>query len=87
MNSTPCELQKPLAFGRYAPILCLWHKAHGATLLASLMSELIDSASLRYLRRRSLCELRRWSDKSRFRRKKYGIPEKVFRIFGGEREI
>ena len=51
MNSTPCELQKPLAFGRYAPILCLWHKAHGATLLASLMSELIDSASLRYLRR------------------------------------
>ena len=51
LNSTPCELQKPLAFGRYAPILCLWHKAHGATLLASLMSELIDSASLRYLRR------------------------------------
>ena len=50
MNSTPCELQKPLAFGRYAPILCLWHKAHGATLLASLMSELIDSAALRYLR-------------------------------------
>ena len=50
MNSTPCELQKPLAFGRFTPILCLWHKAHGATLLASLMSELIDSASLRYLR-------------------------------------
>ena len=50
LNSTPCKLQKPLAFGRYAPILCLWHKAHGATLLASLMSELIASASLRYLR-------------------------------------
>ena len=40
-----------MAFGRYAPILCRWHKAHGATFAASLESELSDSASPRYLRR------------------------------------
>jgi hypothetical protein len=37
---------------------CALRNAQGATLLALLESKLSDSAALRYLRRRSLCELR-----------------------------
>ena len=62
MNLTPCgacALMRP----RFAPRSTVSSR-RGATLLASLESELSDSASLRYLRRRSLCELRRRSSKS-----------------------
>ena len=69
LNLTPCELQT----------LCVWHcvlccdnvaTLAGATLLASLTSELVDSASLRYLRRRSLRELRCGGEKSFLLRQK-----------------
>ena len=56
--------------------------------LASLESELSDSASLGYLRRRSAsCDAE--VEKSFLLRQKerYGTPEWVFRIFGGEERI
>ena len=61
LNSTPLVaqvLQEPLVLRTYAPLAV---SRHGSNLLASLENKLSDSASLRYLRRRSLRELRRKS--------------------------
>ena len=54
LNSTPCEHRKLINFRALCALLRFYRNARGATLLASLESELSDSAALRYLRRRSL---------------------------------
>ena len=59
--------------------------AAGATLLASLESELSDSASLRYLRpaRLRLATVRRLANPCLpAKKEKNGTPERVFRFFG-----
>ena len=78
LNSTPLWRKRASALGasHYARLLT---SRHGATLLASLESELSDSAALRYLRRRSLCELRRESQQislspPKIRNTFFGIP-------------
>ena len=88
LNSTPLWRKCAMPTWCYALRSSLTSR-HGATFAASLTSKLADSALLGYLRRRSLCELRRESQQisPSQPKEKYGTPEWVFRIFGGEREI
>ena len=72
---------KSRGFRRFAPSRVSGHEALGATLLASLKSELSDSAALRYLR------LRRSGSKLLRQKEKYGTLEWTCRIFGGEERI
>ena len=78
---------------RFAPLVqCTYARLmpsrHGATLLASLESELSDSAALRYLRRRSLCELRRESQQISLspRKKKNTEHPNGYSVFLAEKE-
>ena len=88
MNLTPCE-QHRFAVALRA-MLRQGATLAGATLLASLESELSDSASLRYLRpaRLRLAAVRRLANPFiSAKKEKNGTPKRVFRIFGGEERI
>ena len=85
LNSTPLWRKCAGALGasHYARLLT---SRHGATLLTSLESELSDSAALRYLRRRTLCVLRRGVRKLRLRQKKNTVHPNGYTVFLAEME-
>ena len=69
------------------PYACRCQATAGATLLASLMSELIDSASLRYLRLGREATPGAESCKSRLRKTKRDTRKRYLFLFGGAGEI
>ena len=84
----PYSLRAAIAFDAWHFVLCCaLRNARGATLLASLESELSDSASLRYLRpaRLRLAAVRRLANPFIFAKKKKTEHPKGYSVLGFRR--